>query len=392
VRIGIDVRVADPTGPGQQRYLWRLGAWLAGRGDDVHYLTVKPQAVDVGLKGGTQLHRLDRSSRAELRAHVAALGLDVLLLNPERSRRYRGLGANVLRSAYGTEHYVQKLRSFRNPAELALRRGLRTMPWVVAERRWERAFYESTRPGPEIVAQSDYMRRQILGSYAVAPEHVHVIHNAVDLTEFTPAARLARREAQRARWGIAPDALCLLFLGHNFRLKGLWQLVAALGRLDLDVPAHLLVVGRGTGSRQRRKAEALVRRHGLQDRVTLAGTVATSLEALAAADLLLHLSWHDSFGFVTLEAMACGVPVVTTRYTGAAELVTDGESGLLLEPDDDAQILQALRSLASSERRREVGDAAALRAAGHDEPSNFAAVRDVMERARARAPGPVGSY
>ena len=93
-----------------------MGAWFAAAGHDVHYLTVKKQPEVVTAAKGTTLHRLHGVSRPGLRDAVAALELDALLLNPERSRRYRGIEANVLRSAYGTEHYRQKLKSFRGPS------------------------------------------------------------------------------------------------------------------------------------------------------------------------------------------------------------------------------------------------------------------------------------
>lgn len=384
------MRVVPPQGPGQQRYLWRLGAWLGQQGHEVHFVTVLPQRGAVAAPPGTQYHDWHGRSAAAVRKGVEDLALDALLLNPERSRPFRGLRANVLRAAYGTEQYLQKLRSFRNPLEHAARRALRALPWTLADMHWERAFYEAHRPYPDVIAQSGYMRDQILGSYRIPPEHVHVVHNAVDVDEYTPARRLALREEMRARWNIPPEALCLLFLGHNFRLKGLWQMLEVLPRLGkLDRPVHLLVAGKGTGEPQRRKARRLVRSLGLEQQVTFAGDVRPSLHAHAAADALLHLSWHDSFGFVSLEAMASGLPVVTTRYVGAAELIVDGVSGLLVDPAKDDEIIAAIRRLADDGVRARMGAAAAIEGARHDEPKNFAQVHEVLRTAVGRGAGPV---
>jgi UDP-glucose:(heptosyl)LPS alpha-1,3-glucosyltransferase len=390
LRVGIDIRVADPDEPGQQRYLWRLGAWLAGRGHDVRMLTVRAQPDRVETAPGVTLERLDDLGRRALRRRVESLELDALLLNPERSRSYRGVQANVLRSAYGTEHYVQKLRSFRSPAERALRTALRLNPWDAAERRWERAFYEATSPAPEIVAQSRYMKAQITGSYDVPEDRVHVIHNAVDTDEYSVEARTALRDEMRARWSIPAGACCLLVLAHNFRLKGLWDILPALaagGAPDV----HLLVVGRGTGRAQRSKARRLVSGLGLEGRVTLAGPIRPALHAHAAADALIHLSWHDSFGFVVLEAMACGLPVVTTRFVGASELVEDGASGLLVDPGSRDEIARAIEELRDLDVRTRMGRRAAATGAEHDEPANFRKLERVMRTAAERRGRPIGT-
>jgi UDP-glucose:(heptosyl)LPS alpha-1,3-glucosyltransferase len=316
------------------------------------------------------------------------MSLDVLLLNPERSRRYRGIRANVLRAAYGTDHYRQKSRSFRGP-ESALRGLIRLSPWELAERRWERSFYDGGGSPPEVIAQSLYMKSEIIGTYHLPGERVHVIHNAVDTREFSPDVRRSRRTAARARMAIPEGAFCLLFAGHNFRLKGLWKILDALAGPGANENAHLLVVGRGTGPGQQSEAASRIRRSGLGDRVRMAGESASILDAYAAADALLHLTWHDSFGFVVLEAMACGLPVVTTKYAGASELIDDGSSGLIVEPDDASGIAGAIRLLTDPATRARMGDAAAATARVHDEPENFAAVLRVFEIALSRSSGPV---
>ncbi len=390
MRIGIDIRTVDPIEPGQQRMLWRFGRWLAGRGHPVELLTLRSQRTDVTLPEGVTLHRLHALGRSALHRYVTALDLDVLLLNPERARRYRGLSANVLRSGYGTEHYAQKLRSFRGPLERGLRWLLRANPWDAAERTWERAFYEDAEPTPEIIAQSAYMKGQILASYDVAPERVHVVHNGIDTDEYSVETRTAERTRMRDRWAIPDDALCLLVLAHNFRLKGVWDILDVVAHRIDDPRVHVLVAGRGTGAAQRASARRRIERLGLADRVTLAGAVRPALHALAAADVLLHLSWHDSFGFVVLEAMACGLPVITTPRVGASELIDDGVSGLLVDPGSHAAIAAAIDRLRDPDTRAALGAEAARVGRAHNEPTCFGAMEEVLRIAagrRARARG-----
>jgi glycosyltransferase involved in cell wall biosynthesis len=389
MRIGIDIRVADPSSPGQQRYLWRLGGWLASQQHDVSFLTVRPQSEVMTLPPGTTLHSLAGLAGAELRSRVAAMSVDALLLNPERSRSYRGIRANVLRAAYGTDHYRQKLRSFTGPVESAIRKLVRLSPWELAERRWEREFYHPPGECPEIIAQSQYMKREIIDTYGVPDERVHVIHNAVDTSVFNPEAVGARRAGARERWGIPADAFCLLFVGHNYRLKGLWRILDVLSGTGPEQSPHLLVLGRGTGTAQRAEAASRIRGRGLERRVIMAGAADSVLDAYAAADALLHITWHDSFGFVVLEAMACGLPVITTRYAGASELIEHARSGFLVDPADASDLTAAISQLADRSTRARMGTTAAEIGRASHEVKNFAAVLRVFEIAAERSSGTV---
>lgn len=387
MRIAIDLRHFDPASSGQQRYIWRLGAWLAANGQDVHFLTVRHRTAHTQAPPGVQLHRVEVRSRAQLRAFLDELRPDILMLNPERSRRYRGIPANLLRPGYGTDHYSQKMRSFRHPLTSIARHLVRLTPWVQLERRWERAFYEGRTPPADVIAVSDYMRREILAGYAIPPGHVHVVHNGVDLAEFSPSERDRFRGEQRRAWGIPESAVCLLFIGHNYRLKGLWELVDAVREVRAGEHGgnlHLLVAGRGTSEGQRRRARQLADLPDLRGALHLGGVVSPAMRAYAASDALVHLTWHDSFGFVALEAMASGLPVITTPFAGAAELIQDGVSGLLVDAGDRAAVVRALRRLLDPNLRRSMGLAAAATGAANPEQANFRKVLDVMRIARAR--------
>ena len=123
--------------------------------------------------------------------------------------------------------------------------------------------------------------------------------------------------------------------------------------------------------------------------MTLAGPVRPAIHAHAAADALVHLSWHDSFGFVILEAMACGLPVVTTPYVGASELLEDGVSGIIVDPGDRSAIGDAMIRLLDPDLRSTMGSLAALAGAAHDEVTNFARVEGVMNITAERTGRPI---
>ncbi len=350
----------------------------------MHIITAQRAKREVEAPQGVTLHTVHGLSAAAVGAYVRELSLDAMLLNPERAAAFQRVGANVLRAGYGTEQYSQKMRSFRRPLEHALRSASRWAPWSKWYEHIERQFYEGRVPPPQIIAQSSYMRNEILRSYDVPPEHLHLVSNAVDHDEFSPAQRLAQRAAARERWRIPEHALCLLFIGHNFRLKGLGQLLQLLQRTDPHV--HLLVAGKGTGNAQRRAALRQTERLGLQSRVVFAGSVNPSMQAYAAADAVVHLSWHDSFGFVVLEAMACGLPVITTPWAGASEHIEHGASGFVVDPGNDADILAAIDALRSAANREAMGARATLRAAPFTEEHNFEQVEAVFRVAADRGP------
>ena len=159
-------------------------------------------------------------------------------------------------------------------------------------------------------------------------EHVHLLQIGVDLEQFHPILTQSKREGARSQWGFGEEDLVLLFVAHNFKLKGLHHLIAALPAVTAQVerPVKCLVVGRGRVGTFAKQAKKI----GVADQVVFAGHVTDPLEAYAATDILVHPSYYDSFGSVVLEAMACGLPAVVTKNCGVSELLTDGQGSVLI--------------------------------------------------------------
>jgi UDP-glucose:(heptosyl)LPS alpha-1,3-glucosyltransferase len=209
---------------------------------------------------------------------------------------------------------------------------------------------------PFIIANSELSRAGILRYYAFPPERVVVAHNGVDPVRFTPASRPLYREATRKRLGIGLEEFTILFVGQGFARKGLGTLLTALAVLGRQgVQGCLVVVGRGSDRPWMRRATRL----GIGNRVSMVGHASDPVPFYAAADAFALPTFFDPFANATLEAMAAGLPVITSGKNGAAEILHHGMDGLVVErPDDEAGLADALASLADPTKRHAMGEAA----------------------------------
>jgi glycosyltransferase involved in cell wall biosynthesis len=177
-----------------------------------------------------------------------------------------------------------------------------------------------------------------------------VVSRGVDTTTFDPAHRSAWL---RTQWGLAPQDLAVLFVGRLAAEKNLDLLVRAFDAIrQLDPSARLVLVGHGP-MRQALQAQC-------PNAVFTGQLRGISLaQHYASADLFLMPSVTETFGNVTTEAMASGLPVVAFRHAAAAELMVDGVNGRLAPLGDEAGFVSAARELASHPLRRTVIGAAA---------------------------------
>jgi UDP-glucose:(heptosyl)LPS alpha-1,3-glucosyltransferase len=139
-------------------------------------------------------------------------------------------------------------------------------------------------------------------------------------------------------------------VGHNFALKGLKPLLKALGarnRVETR-PIHLLVCGGGHVASYRRLARSL----GIERTVHFLGFHPDIRECYASSDFFVMPTYYDPCSLVVLEALACGLPVITTAWNGASELITDGRQGYVLStPDAHGELTAALHHMTNDTRR-----------------------------------------
>ncbi len=191
-----------------------------------------------------------------------------------------------------------------------------------------------------VIAISEMVKADILTYYAYPRERISVVFNSVDLDRFHPRMRRIYRMEKRTGLGVGENAILLLFAGNNFRLKGLVTLLNALALLTRQFPSldfRLLVAGRGRPQRYR----GMMNKLGLSNRVTFTGPLSSMEQYYAAADIYVHPTFYDSCSLTVLEALAAGLPAVTTRFNGAAQVITSQEGGKVINDPADAHELAA---------------------------------------------------
>ncbi len=189
-----------------------------------------------------------------------------------------------------------------------------------------------------IIVNSAMVRQQILNFYKTPAKKIHVIHNGVEWKELQADFNdsMSHRKKYATALGLDPSVYQFLFVGHNFKRKGLDTLLEALSMLT-NKNFHLSVVG---NDKKLDFYKILARRLGLESQVTFYGEQLSSRPYYLASDALVIPSIYDPFANVTVEALALGLFVVTSKMNGGHE-VLQSHSGVIIEDSQNAEELAA---------------------------------------------------
>jgi glycosyltransferase involved in cell wall biosynthesis len=204
----------------------------------------------------------------------------------------------------------------------------------------EREYFTRFRPRA-IMCTSEREVEDLAELYGVERSITAVVPNPFDPRQFNLDRRREHRSAARQRLGVGDDDLALLFVANELHRKGFGETLSALARID-DPRVTLHLIGRAPPT----PYSSLIQRLGLSRRVRYHGPTNDIGWWYAGGDLLVLPTHYEPFGLVIVEALASGVPVITTRIAGAATAVEHGESGLIQEDPYDISELASLISVA----------------------------------------------
>lgn len=340
MRIGIVAEWVDAWRGGAETSTLQFIHCLMERGIEVHLFTRSRPSPTPGLLvhtvGGASMSRTRQTVTFAHRVDLTLRSIELDLVHAISPC----LSAHIYQPRGGTvaETIERNIALRRSKAAQSVKRcanrlNLKQRYQLAVERK---LFGNSN--APTVVAISDYVVRQLRHHYALPDSRIRKIYNGVTPESTSEDERDRDRNTIRSEFGIPKTDLLVLTIAHNFRLKGVQRWMEALARLineDGVNDVRSLVIGKGDSKRW----HDLAARMNLNQHLTFTGPTERVHAFMHAADVLVHPTYYDPCSRVVLEAMAGGLPCVTTCWDGASEMVRDGVSGYVLDDPWDVEAL-----------------------------------------------------
>ncbi len=227
--------------------------------------------------------------------------------------------------------------------------------------RLERKQYLAERR-PVIVVNSRMVQRHFEKYYDIPAEEIVLLPSAINTHRLLSPDRFKIRAELHEKLGIQADEPVGLFVATNYRLKGLAPLIRTIAHLDPAEKLKVLVVGNSKTKRY----ELLAKKWKVENRIHFAGFQSSPQAYFFSADFLLHPTFYDPCSLVVLEAISCGLPILTTQYNGAGELLqlpgdqanlkrgadSNSAAGMVIQdPHNHLEFAQAIRQFINPQTR-----------------------------------------
>ena len=198
----------------------------------------------------------------------------------------------------------------------------------------------------KIIAISEMVKRDILKHYRLPEDRVKVVYNGIQLDRFDPSNKKYFCDEVRQQLKISDHEVMILFVGSGFERKGLEYLIKSIQYLK-QKNWRLVLVGKG---KWRKYLKFTSKKN--QEKITCLEPIDEIEKLYAAADFFILPSIYEPFGNANLEALASGLPVITSQNTGASEIITPKKEGIILEdPSDSKSIAEAIDYLMDPKNR-----------------------------------------
>jgi UDP-glucose:(heptosyl)LPS alpha-1,3-glucosyltransferase len=358
MRIGLIIQHADASRGGAERYTIDIAHALSHRGHDVAILAssfenVPWETKQVKLEGrGVGKAMAYARFLKSIDLHLESNSYDILhAMLPIRwcdlYHPHAGLAAELV--AEGHLKYPTSLGQ--SMAKLGNKLNRRRQKTAATEHQ----LLHRAQP-PLVVCLSEYVKQSVRRFYPTLDEEDMVtLFNAVDLRRFDPTNDKGGkiRKQTRSELGVDDTKVLAVMIAQNFHRKGLREAISAMAKVP-DTRLTLAVVGKDSAGPYR----ALAKKLAVSERVIFVGAVKDAYEYYRAADFFLLPSKHDPCSLATLEALAMGVPVVSTKFNGATEIMTNGIDGFVLaDPYRVDLLVTAIKTMMDPRKRATMAEA-----------------------------------
>ena len=361
----------DPSVGGLEKWAYQFSQWLLEAGYEVHVVAF--EFSDIYEGAGIIPHRLQKSFSKLERARIAEKLLRELKVDVIHDTGV-GWHFDILNPGTGSKiaNYHQDLKS----QTFFLRIRIRISPYYFRKLREIRALEQrqyTASPGI-FIAKSRMVQNQMESYYGVDPDRIRLVYPGVDTEQFSPQHRPSHRGRARKKLDLQQEVLFLMAC-HNFQLKGVRTVLESMRILkNMDKIAHLAIIGLGPIE----EYQTLAKRLGVVEHIHFCGYVDDPVPYFMAADALVHPTFYDACSLVILEAMAAGLPVITTQFNGAAELITQGIQGFILDdPRDAPQLADKMIILLDESLRNKMGKEARFLSLNHNLEENFIKIEKI---------------
>ncbi|CAQ86445.1 MULTISPECIES: glycosyltransferase family 4 protein [Photorhabdus] len=189
----------------------------------------------------------------------------------------------------------------------------------------------------KVICNAEMIKKELVEDFNLAEDKISVIYNAIDHKKFYPANEQTRLQLRKKNY-IPVNTKCLIYVGSGFERKGLASAIKAIARTG----DYLLVIGK---DKEQKKYFALANSLGCNERIRFMGLQKHTLPFYQMADALLLPTLYDPFPNVILEAMACGLPVITSTTCGGSEFVIQEKNGFVCDALGISQLTEAIQCI-----------------------------------------------
>ena len=278
------------------------------------------------------------------RSMVKGKGFDVVL----------GFGNTIYMNVYQSHGGVHRFSTSRkvysesNSVLRLLKRALIVLSPKDKARQWIESAPFRIEPRPRIIAISEMVRDDMASFYGIDKEVIELIYNGIDTERYNIGLRERLRGPLRESLGLKKGDIAFVFISYDLRKKGIAPLIEAAAQLRRSKAGgfKLVVVGESPYPALSRRIAGL----GLEETVIFAGPTKSPGEYYANCDVLVLPTFYDACSLVVMEAMACGLPAITTAANGASGIITHGKDGYIIShPPNFNELADAMKACFSQE-------------------------------------------